>query len=91
MPPTDRTRDHSAPAGLERDAQSDVSVTAPLDARGDHEDTLLERNIVYDRLMSGQETETGEHPPSYGEALQSAQGESRSVSRGPRGRSMHDT
>ncbi|WVW86802.1 hypothetical protein I302_108857 [Kwoniella bestiolae CBS 10118] len=32
------------------------------------EDTLLERNIVYDRLMSGQQTETGETPPSYGEA-----------------------
>ncbi|WWC65955.1 uncharacterized protein I303_108577 [Kwoniella dejecticola CBS 10117] len=36
------------------------------------EDTLLERNIVYDRLMSGQQTETGEVPPSYGEALAAA-------------------
>lgn len=33
------------------------------------EDTLLERNIVFDRLMSGQETESGEVPPSYGEAV----------------------
>lgn len=36
---------------------------------GNEEDTLLERNIVFDRLMSGQETETGEVPPSYGEAV----------------------
>ena len=43
------------------------------DRRGDHEDTLLERNIVYDRLMTGQETETGELPPTYGEALASAE------------------
>ena len=35
----------------------------------ENEDTLLERNIVYDRLMSGQETETGEVPPSYKEAV----------------------
>ena len=39
---------------------------------GDGEDTLLERNIVFDRLMSGQETETGEVPPSYGEAVAQA-------------------
>jgi hypothetical protein len=37
--------------------------------REDGDDTLLERNIVYDRLMSGQETEEGDIPPSYGEAL----------------------
>lgn len=36
------------------------------------EDSLLERNIVYDRLMSGQVTETGEVPPTYGEAVASA-------------------
>ncbi|KAK6908782.1 cyclin binding protein [Kwoniella mangroviensis CBS 8886] len=41
-------------------------VGAPSGENG--EDTLLERNIVYDRLMSGQQTETGEVPPSYGEA-----------------------
>lgn len=46
------------------------------------EDTLLERNIVYDRLMSGQETETGEVPPTYGEAVASA-ARARSASRGP--------
>ena len=46
------------------------------------EDTLLERNIVFDRLMSGQETETGEVPPSYGEAVaQAVRRASRSQSR----------
>ncbi|WRT69571.1 uncharacterized protein IL334_006559 [Kwoniella shivajii] len=49
------------------------------------EDSLLERNIVYDRLMSGQQTETGEIPPSYGDVLaEAARGSgrnSRSVSR----------
>ncbi|WVQ96129.1 hypothetical protein IAU59_003231 [Kwoniella sp. CBS 9459] len=46
------------------------------------QDTLLDRNIVYDRLMSGQVTETGEVPPSYGEALAAAEeARSRSVSR----------
>ena len=33
--------------------------------RDEGDDTLLERNIVYDRLMSGQQTEEGEVPPSY--------------------------
>lgn len=37
--------------------------------REEGDDTLLERNIVFDRLMSGQETEAGDVPPSYGEAL----------------------
>ena len=47
-----------------------------------HDDTLLERNIVYDRLMSGQETETGEVPPTYGEAVANAiRAASRSTSR----------
>jgi len=45
-------------------------------------DTLLERNIVFDRLMSGQESEQGESPPTYDEALRN-----RSRSRNPRGRS----
>lgn len=50
--------------------------------RVEHEDTLLERNIVYDRLMSGQETETGEVPPTYGEAVANAiRSASRSASR----------
>lgn len=40
-----------------------------LRRREDGDDTLLERNIVYDRLMSGQETEEGDVPPTYGEAL----------------------
>jgi hypothetical protein len=43
-------------------------------------DTLLERNIVYDRLVSGQESEAGEAPPTYVEAL-SARHSSRSRSR----------
>jgi len=52
-----------------------ISSTTPRDRTPGHEneDTLLERNIVYDRLMSGQETETGEHPPTYREAIASAQ------------------
>jgi hypothetical protein len=45
------------------------------------DDTLLERNIVYDRLMSGQETETGELPPSYGEAVAHAIRSARTASR----------
>ena len=45
----------------------------------DSEDTLLERNIVYDRLMSGQVTETGEEPPTYSEAMTSL-GRERSAS-----------
>jgi hypothetical protein len=53
-------------------------TTAVLEAP----DTLLERNIVFDRLMSGQESEQGESPPTYDEALQN-----RSRSRNPRGRS----
>ena len=43
----------------------------PVQAEG-HEDSLLERNIVYDRLVSGQVTVTGEVPPSYGDAVASA-------------------
>ncbi|OXM78992.1 cyclin binding protein [Cryptococcus neoformans Bt63] len=60
------------------ESQATHSVTAP--ALGEGEDTLLERNIVYDRLMSGQLTETGEVPPTYGEAVADAVRE-RSVSR----------
>lgn len=65
------------------------STTNGLGASGaEHEDTLLERNIVFDRLMSGQETETGEIPPSYGEAVASAiRSASRSQSRVRTGRS----
>lgn len=60
---------------------SRVSGLPPLDPShakrpsangGEGEDTLLERNIVFDRLMSGQETESGEVPPSYGEAVAQA-------------------
>lgn len=53
----------------------------PLNHHAEHEDTLLERNIVYDRLMSGQLTETGEEPPSYGEAVANAIRSARSASR----------
>lgn len=45
------------------------TITEVPRRREDGDDTLLERNIVYDRLMSGQETEEGDIPPSYGEAL----------------------
>ncbi|KAJ9119687.1 hypothetical protein QFC22_003397 [Naganishia vaughanmartiniae] len=54
---------------------------------GDHSetvevpDTLLERNIVFDRLVSGQETEAGEAPPTYDEVLQHEVRETRSRSR----------
>jgi arrestin-related trafficking adapter 3/6 len=53
-------------------------------ARPDEGDTLLERNIVYDRLVSGQESEAGESPPNYVEALSARHG-SRSRSRQPSG------
>ncbi|KAJ9097265.1 hypothetical protein QFC21_004934 [Naganishia friedmannii] len=49
-------------------------------------DTLLERNIVFDRLVSGQETEAGEAPPAYDEVLQheAREARSRSLSTQPR-------
>lgn len=53
----------------------------PHGGHENHEDTLLERNIVYDRLMSGQETEEGREPPSYGEAVANAIRSARSASR----------
>ncbi|OCF37134.1 cyclin binding protein [Kwoniella heveanensis CBS 569] len=57
-------------------------VSTPPAMQESGQDTLLDRNIVYDRLMSGQVTETGEVPPSYGEALAAAEAaRSRSVSR----------
>lgn len=46
----------------------------------EHNDTLLERNIVYDRLISGQEAETGEEPPTYKEAVANAIRSARSAS-----------
>ena len=49
-------------AGLQALAQASGSGTR---RREEGDDTLLERNIVYDRLMSGQETEEGDVPPSY--------------------------
>ena len=49
----------------DRHAAREVSAHGTRDSA----DTLLERNIVYDRLMSGQELETGEMPPTYGEAI----------------------
>ncbi|KAK8849580.1 hypothetical protein IAR55_004915 [Kwoniella newhampshirensis] len=58
----------------------DASVGAPAPPVDGGEDTLLERNIVYDRLMSGQLTETGETPPTYGEAMADS-ARTRSVSR----------
>ena len=59
-----------------------MSTVRERQPAGGEEDTLLERNIVYDRLMSGQETETGEVPPTYGEAVAHAVSRAgRSVSR----------
>jgi hypothetical protein len=53
----------------------------PPNPHASEDDTLLERNIVYDRLMSGQQTETGELPPTYGEAVANAIRSARSASR----------
>jgi len=77
-------RESSTSRSRER-AMSDATI-----ARGREgpvvEDTLLERNIVYDRLMSGQMTETGEVPPSYGDAVASGNSaRARSASRVGRG------
>lgn len=76
------------PGSSTRPTDSRVSGLVPLSTvrerqpAGGEEDTLLERNIVYDRLMSGQETETGEVPPTYGEAVAHAVSRAgRSVSR----------
>jgi hypothetical protein len=76
------------PGSSTRPTDSRVSGLVPLSTvrerqpAGGEADTLLERNIVYDRLMSGQETETGEVPPTYGEAVAHAvRPASRSASR----------
>lgn len=50
----------------------------------ENEDTLLERNIVYDRLISGQETEMGELPPTYGEAVRTGSRSQSRAGRSPR-------
>lgn len=72
---------HDGPPPREREPHG------PHGPHDTHEDTLLERNIVYDRLMSGQETEEGREPPSYGEAvanaIRSARTASRAASRAP--------
>jgi hypothetical protein len=67
---------------------SSGAITPPLPGHGshapghaEHDDTLLERNIVYDRLISGQEAETGEQPPTYKEAVAHAIRSARSASR----------
>ncbi|WWD20206.1 hypothetical protein CI109_104682 [Kwoniella shandongensis] len=66
----------------DRRGTSDVPIGTPGQSTGEGgEDTLLERNIVYDRLMSGQLTETGEVPPSYGEVMADSARTTRSVSR----------
>ncbi|WVQ79308.1 hypothetical protein IAT38_001405 [Cryptococcus sp. DSM 104549] len=69
------------PSTAELPAPTPSTSTAAASAATENgEDTLLERNIVYDRLMSGQLTETGEVPPTYGEAMADA-ARTRSVSR----------
>ncbi|CAK9780678.1 hypothetical protein CC85DRAFT_313564 [Cutaneotrichosporon oleaginosum] len=64
------------------------AISPPLPGHGshapgqpEHDDSLLERNIVYDRLISGQEAETGEKPPTYKEAVAHAIRSARSASR----------
>jgi hypothetical protein len=76
------------PGSSTRPTDSRISGLVPLSTvrerqtPGGEEDTLLERNIVYDRLMSGQETEMGEVPPTYGQAVGDAiRSASRSASR----------
>ncbi|WVR08168.1 hypothetical protein IAU60_005214 [Kwoniella sp. DSM 27419] len=71
------TTDTLAPGSA---AGSPGSGPLPPSVREAGEDSLLERNIVYDRLMSGQVTVTGEVPPTYGEALADA-ARTRSASR----------
>nr|ODN95576.1 cyclin binding protein [Cryptococcus depauperatus CBS 7855] len=58
--------------------RSDDELAARKAPVPEGEDTLLVRNIVYDRLISGQVTETGEVPPTYGEAIAAA-GHRRSI------------
>ncbi|WVF68589.1 hypothetical protein IAT40_003358 [Kwoniella sp. CBS 6097] len=78
-PPSFSGGGDSSHAGPSR--RGTVDIGSPSGGESGH-DTLLDRNIVYDRLMSGQVTETGEVPPSYGEALAAAEAaRSRSVSR----------
>ncbi len=79
MPPFDPRE-----ASTSRSRDRRASEAVPKDGRGEGEDSLLERNIIYNRLMSGQVTETGEVPPSYGEAVASAV-RARSASRPGRG------
>lgn len=68
---------HSPLAGTPEIRAADLPA-----AHREGEDTLLERNIVFDRLVSGQVSEMGEAPPTYGEALNSAaRGTSRAGSR----------
>ena len=63
-------------SGLHALAQANGSATpVHVRRREEGEDTLLGRNIVYDRLMSGQETEEGDIPPSYEAAAQATAAE----------------
>lgn len=87
-PSTSSSGPSYTPGSSTRPPDSRVSGLVPLGVArerqlaGGEEDTLLERNIVFDRLMSGQETETGEVPPTYGEAVAHAvRSASRSASR----------
>lgn len=70
---------HLLPHRDHRNSENQTTHGVSSSAPGESEDTLLERNIVYDRLISGQLTETGEIPPTYGEAMADAVRE-RSVS-----------
>ncbi|WOO77581.1 Arrestin-related trafficking adapter 3 [Vanrija pseudolonga] len=84
---TPRAPSSSLPQDLPSPNLAATSGHTPHGKHEDHEDTLLERNIVYDRLMSGQETEAGEEPPTYGQAvanaIRSARSASRAASRNP--------
>ncbi|GMK53679.1 hypothetical protein CspeluHIS016_0102650 [Cutaneotrichosporon spelunceum] len=71
-------RTHTAPQSGTHTPLSPGAMTPPAlhgshaPGHPEHEDSLLERNIVYDRLISGQETEMGEEPPTYKEAVANA-------------------
>lgn len=74
----DDRRDRTTMNGRSVSTSTDATVVV------DHfqsNDTFLERNIVFDRLVSGQESEVGEIPPPYDESLVN-----RSRSEVPRGR-----
>jgi hypothetical protein len=56
------TRSSSDSAGVSAAETSPVQATMPS---LQHTDSLFARNALFERLMSGQESELGEAPPAY--------------------------